>query len=142
MIRRSPRSTRTDTLFPYTTLFRSAGRANDATGQGAIVRSDRAAALSAASATNRRAWPCAGRRLNMVPWGRKHGNRSASRRLLPEGRLSGPMPWVIAIMMFLTLLAAAAGITLDHAARSLSADLSGRVTVRSEEHTSELQTLM
>src|SRR3546814_3172712 len=28
MIRRPPRSTRTDTLFPYTTLFRSAGRRN------------------------------------------------------------------------------------------------------------------
>src|SRR3546814_3682711 len=27
MIRRPPRSTRTDTLFPYTTLFRSIGRA-------------------------------------------------------------------------------------------------------------------
>src|SRR3546814_8656447 len=27
MIRRPPRSTRTDTLFPYTTLFRSTGRA-------------------------------------------------------------------------------------------------------------------
>src|SRR3546814_16081940 len=27
MIRRPPRSTRTDTLFPYTPLFRSAGRA-------------------------------------------------------------------------------------------------------------------
>src|SRR3546814_15946170 len=27
MIRRPPRSTRTDTLFPYTTLFRSEGRA-------------------------------------------------------------------------------------------------------------------
>src|SRR3546814_4879057 len=26
MIRRPPRSTRTDTLFPYTTLFRSSGR--------------------------------------------------------------------------------------------------------------------
>src|SRR3546814_3211169 len=26
MIRRPPRSTRTDTLFPYTTLFRSVGR--------------------------------------------------------------------------------------------------------------------
>src|SRR3546814_2981372 len=26
MIRRTPRSTRTDTLFPYTTLFRSAAR--------------------------------------------------------------------------------------------------------------------
>src|SRR3546814_10524768 len=31
MIRRPPRSTRTDTLFPYTTLFRSAG-ARPATG--------------------------------------------------------------------------------------------------------------
>src|SRR3546814_15324212 len=28
MIRRPPRSTRTDTLFPYTTLFRSVGRSN------------------------------------------------------------------------------------------------------------------
>src|SRR3546814_15087861 len=27
MIRRPPRSTRTDTLFPYTTLFRSSGKA-------------------------------------------------------------------------------------------------------------------
>src|SRR3546814_4630204 len=30
MIRRPPRSTRTDTLFPYTTLFRSEGVADDA----------------------------------------------------------------------------------------------------------------
>src|SRR3546814_14598404 len=30
MIRRPPRSTRTDTLFPYTTLFRSNGDADDA----------------------------------------------------------------------------------------------------------------
>src|SRR3546814_4151269 len=30
MIRRPPRSTRTDTLFPYTTLFRSGKRARDA----------------------------------------------------------------------------------------------------------------
>src|SRR3546814_16426243 len=34
MIRRPPRSTRTDTLFPYTTLFRSA---DDATLDGALV---------------------------------------------------------------------------------------------------------
>src|SRR3546814_11443302 len=31
MIRRPPRSTRTDTLFPYTTLFRSRARAIDGT---------------------------------------------------------------------------------------------------------------
>src|SRR3546814_5277476 len=29
MIRRPPRSTRTDTLFPYTTLFRAAGDSDD-----------------------------------------------------------------------------------------------------------------
>src|SRR3546814_13903321 len=34
MIRRPPRSTRTDTLFPYTTLFRSPELANAAIAQG------------------------------------------------------------------------------------------------------------
>src|SRR3546814_5359200 len=37
MIRRPPRSTRTDTLFPYTTLFRSHDRA-DAQGRGGLER--------------------------------------------------------------------------------------------------------
>src|SRR3546814_16282927 len=36
MIRRPPRSTRTDTLFPYTTLFRS-GAAGSVAGDGAIL---------------------------------------------------------------------------------------------------------
>src|SRR3546814_9845829 len=40
MIRRPPRSTRTDTLFPYTTLFRSHGCINDRA-QAQDVRSDR-----------------------------------------------------------------------------------------------------
>src|SRR3546814_17661778 len=35
MIRRPPRSTRTDTLFPYTTLFRSVGRAEEDLGRTA-----------------------------------------------------------------------------------------------------------
>src|SRR3546814_6936667 len=34
MIRRPPRSTRTDTLFPYTTLFRSVGHLLDLFGDG------------------------------------------------------------------------------------------------------------
>src|SRR3546814_3478613 len=34
MIRRPPRSTRTDTLFPYTTLFRSRRRCEDRGGRG------------------------------------------------------------------------------------------------------------
>src|SRR3546814_9328968 len=36
MIRRPPRSTRTDTLFPYTTLFRSGRR--EAPGEGSALR--------------------------------------------------------------------------------------------------------
>lgn len=40
------------------------------------------------------------------------------------------MPWVIAIMMFLTILAAAAGLSLGAAARGISDDLSGRLTIQ------------
>src|SRR3546814_7281425 len=38
MIRRPPRSTRTDTLFPYTTLFRSSRTLSSKTGRGAKFR--------------------------------------------------------------------------------------------------------
>src|SRR3546814_4548506 len=41
MIRRPPRSTRTDTLFPYTTLFRSAG--NDERDSRSVDRGHKAA---------------------------------------------------------------------------------------------------
>src|SRR3546814_7044708 len=40
MYRRSPRSTRTDTLFPYTTLFRSADFQSDQTRPDDIVIED------------------------------------------------------------------------------------------------------
>src|SRR3546814_5119366 len=40
MLRRPPRSTRTDTLFPYTTLFRSSGRACSAARVTALADSD------------------------------------------------------------------------------------------------------
>jgi cell division transport system permease protein len=55
---------------------------------------------------------------------------AADRRLLPEGRAAGPMPWVIAIMMFLMVLAAAAGLGLRHSARSLTAKLADRITIQ------------
>lgn len=51
-------------------------------------------------------------------------------RLLPEAQLSGPMPWVIAIMISLTVVAAASGLALRNAARTASADLEGGVTVQ------------
>src|SRR3546814_8632336 len=43
MIRRPPRSTRTDTLFPYTTLFRSHGRRPGQRGRFRRARASRAA---------------------------------------------------------------------------------------------------
>ena len=52
------------------------------------------------------------------------------RKLIPEGRLSGPMPWVIAIMLFLTLLVTAGGLTLAEAARQGGQDLARQVTVQ------------
>ena len=58
------------------------------------------------------------------------GASQADRRLLPEGRLAGPMPWVIAIMMFLTALAAAGGLAMGDAAHRLGGDLGRRVTVQ------------
>src|SRR3546814_9702759 len=45
MIRRPPRSTRTDTLFPYTTLFRSAGLRNP--GRADVWHATRRAAQAA-----------------------------------------------------------------------------------------------
>lgn len=54
----------------------------------------------------------------------------AERRLLQEGRLAGPMTWVIAIMMFLTILAAAGGLAVAESARAMREDLAGRITVQ------------
>ena len=54
----------------------------------------------------------------------------ADRRLLREGRAAGPMPWVIAIMIFLTVLAAAAGLALSAAAGGLGDQIAGRVTIQ------------
>src|SRR3546814_12596144 len=51
MIRRPPRSTRTDTLFPYTTLFRSEGfriGAEAVTGSDGVTVQSRQAAITAA----------------------------------------------------------------------------------------------
>lgn len=55
---------------------------------------------------------------------------SHDRRLIPQARLTGPMPWVIAVMLFLTLLATAAALALGSAADQINADLAGRATVQ------------
>ena len=59
------------------------------------------------------------------PW-----RRQREAELLPEGRLSGPMPWVIAIMVALTVIAAAAGLAFSNTARNAADALAGGVTVQ------------
>jgi cell division transport system permease protein len=54
----------------------------------------------------------------------------AESRLVPQARLSGPMPWVIAIMVALTVLASATGLSLRNTALAAEAELSGGVTVQ------------
>src|SRR3546814_3755149 len=53
MIRRPPRSTRTDTLFPYTTLFRSFGKGHLNTGNEVFKRRLRGGTEDEASDTGR-----------------------------------------------------------------------------------------
>ena len=50
--------------------------------------------------------------------------------LVPQARLAGPMPWVIAIMVALTVIAAATGLALRNVANAAAAELSGGVTVQ------------
>lgn len=56
------------------------------------------------------------------------GDRAA--KLVPQARLAGPMPWVIAIMITLTVVAAAGGLALSNLANSARGELSGAVTVQ------------
>lgn len=63
--------------------------------------------------------------MRQLLFGSQHENA-----LLPEGRLSGPMPWVIAIIIFLTVLAAASSLSLMQAGRAISSDIAGRVTIQ------------
>src|SRR3546814_7336427 len=99
MIRRPPRSTRTDTLFPYTTLFRSPGSRRRAARPNASPRND--------------SWR---------GWGRcsRHRARRSRRRRNDPPAVAGSPPRPL----------------------RRHADGRGRRDRRSEEHTSELQSLM
>ena len=54
----------------------------------------------------------------------------AERRLLGGGRLEGPMPWVIAIQMFVMVVIAAAGLALAQGARFAAAGVENRYSVQ------------
>lgn len=53
-----------------------------------------------------------------------------SARIMQQARIAGPMPWVIAIMIALTVMAAAAGLALSNVASNARAEISGGITVQ------------
>ncbi len=55
---------------------------------------------------------------------------SMASRLLPQTRFGGPIPWVIAILIAMVVVAAAGGLALSNLASSARADLSNAVTVQ------------
>lgn len=63
-------------------------------------------------------------KLPSLPFGKSEAE------LIPQGRLSGPMLWVIAIMVALTVIAAAAGLAFSNTVRNASDALTGGVTVQ------------
>ncbi|MEO6152937.1 MAG: FtsX-like permease family protein [Croceibacterium sp.] len=50
--------------------------------------------------------------------------------LVPQTRLAGPMPWVIAIMIALTVMAASAGLALSNLAHHARSEIEGGLTVQ------------
>jgi cell division transport system permease protein len=59
--------------------------------------------------------------------------------LLPQPRLAGPMPWVIAILIALVVIAAAGGLALRNLAFASRADLAAAVSVQVIEPNPELR---
>src|SRR3546814_1008935 len=104
MLRRPPRSTRTYTLFPYTTLFRSAGASGRSDGRSAIQSLRPGRASSGADGLWRNAEDSGGEYVDRA------------RRSLRKRNCRGP--------------------------RGSGAGGGLLVAARSEEHTSELQSLM
>ncbi len=56
--------------------------------------------------------------------------RDAARRLLDDGRRARAMSWVMAVMLFLTVLAGALGLATRHVASGIDRQLGGRLVVQ------------
>lgn len=66
-------------------------------------------------------------------------NAGSRVELIPQGRMAGPMPWVIAIMVAMTAIALAAGLALGNAVSSTKAEIEGGVTVQIIEPRAEMR---
>src|SRR3546814_1637026 len=135
MIRRPPRSTRTDTLFPYTTLFRSRRRREGARGEqqrcreGGEPREFRA-----------------GRHHGLLDRfsGSCHFERSAESRARDSSRSLAALEMTAAVSGTRQRLAAdaATAATRPRSSAAIHRSPGTPTSARSEEHTSELQSLM
>ncbi len=76
---------------------------------------------------------------NAVARGWRSLSGANSSQLVPQTRLSGPMPWVIAIMIALTVIAAAAGLALRNTVQAAADELSGGVTIQIIEASPDLR---
>lgn len=56
--------------------------------------------------------------------------QSHYRKIFNEKNISGPMPWVIAIMMVITMLAAFFALSIWNALDNINADLAGKASVQ------------
>jgi cell division transport system permease protein len=70
---------------------------------------------------------------------RAGGRAKGGAPLLPNPRLSSPIPWFIAILIALVVIAAAGGLSLRNLVRSAEADLSAAITVQVVEPNPELR---
>ena len=74
------------------------------------------------------AQPPSRRLADLIP--RRLGGASDQADIVPQSRLSGPIPWVIAIMVALMVIAAAGGLALRNTGRAAASELSGGITVQ------------
>ena len=58
------------------------------------------------------------------------GGTGVQAEIVPQSRLSGPIPWVIAIMVALMVIAAGGGLALRNTGQAAAAELSGGITVQ------------
>ncbi len=70
------------------------------------------------------------RPLKLFPIGGRSMSGAAQAELLPQARMAGPIPWVIAIMVMLMVIAVAGGLALRNVARTAANELSGGITVQ------------
>lgn len=56
------------------------------------------------------------------------GRRTAE--IVPQARMSGPVPWVMAIMVAMMIIAAAAGLALRNTGKAAASELAGGITVQ------------